>query len=55
MHSHGDPAGAGNILLGDGSGQQVTSSTFRSQWLLNAGTGTNFSGTNQPGFRLIFP
>jgi Tfp pilus assembly protein PilE len=55
MHSHGNPAGSANILLGDGSAQQVSSSTFRSVWMVNASTGTNFSGTNQPGFRLIFP
>jgi prepilin-type processing-associated H-X9-DG protein len=55
MHSHGNAIGAGNILFGDGSAQQVSSAIFRSVWLPNAGTGTNFSGTNQLGMRLIFP
>ena len=55
MHSHGNLAGFGNILLGDGSGQELTSLSFRSDWIVNASTGTNFTGTNQPGFRLIFP
>ena len=55
MHSHGNPTGAGNILLGDGSAQQVSSAVFLRNWLRNASTGTNFSGTNQPGIRLIFP
>lgn len=55
MHSDGDAAGAGNIMLGDGSAQQVSSASFRQNWLPNAQTGTNFSGTNLPGIRLIFP
>jgi len=55
MHSYGNRAGAGNILLGDGSAQQVSSAAFASQWLINASTGTNFSGTNQDRIRLIFP
>jgi type II secretory pathway pseudopilin PulG len=55
MHSHGNATGAGNIMLGDGSAQQVSSAAFASQWLPNASTGTNFSGTNQHGMRLIFP
>lgn len=55
MHSHGDPIGAGNILLGDGSGQQMSSASFRENWLKNAQTGTNCSGTNQGGIRLVFP
>jgi prepilin-type N-terminal cleavage/methylation domain-containing protein len=36
LHSAGNTSGAGNILLGDGSGQQVSSGAFRSQWLINA-------------------
>jgi hypothetical protein len=55
MHSHGNAVGAGNIILGDGSAQQVSSAGFRSMWLPSAGTGTNLTGTNQPGMRLIFP
>ena len=55
MHSHGNAAGHGNIMLGDGSAQQVSSAAFTRNWLPNASTGTNFSGTNQLGFRLVFP
>ena len=58
MHSHGNPAGSGNILLGDGSGQQMSSASFSKNWLINAQTGTNFLGTNFPGtngIRLVFP
>jgi hypothetical protein len=55
MHSHGSAGSAGNILLGDGSGQQMSSASFRQNWLINAQTGTNFSGTNQFGIRLVFP
>jgi hypothetical protein len=46
MHSHGNPAGSGNILLGDGSGQQISSASLTQ-------TLTNFPGTN--GIRLVFP
>ncbi len=53
MHSHGDPAGSGNILLGDGSGQVMSSASLRQNWLINAQAGTNFPGTN--GIRLVFP
>lgn len=55
MHSRRIVGSAGNILLGDGSAQQVSSASFRQNWLPNAQTGTNFSGTNQPGIRLVFP
>jgi len=48
MHSYGNPSGAGNILLGDGSGQQMSSASWRLNWLPNAQTGTN-------GIRLVFP
>ena len=48
MHSHGNTLGAGNILLGDGSGQQMSSASLRMIWLRNAGTETN-------GIRLVFP
>jgi type II secretory pathway pseudopilin PulG len=40
IHSHGKTTGAGNILLGDGSVQQVTSGSLRLTWLPLAG-GTN--------------
>jgi competence protein ComGC len=57
MHSVGNPTGAGNILLGDGSGQQCSSLALRTYW-------TNAAGTNNwpvgqvpatPSIRLIFP
>jgi type II secretory pathway pseudopilin PulG len=50
MHSR-----SGNILLGDGSGQQMSSASLRQTWLINAQTGTNSFGTNQFGIRLVFP
>jgi prepilin-type N-terminal cleavage/methylation domain-containing protein len=34
MHYAGNTAGAGNILLGDGSGQQATTSTLKTQWMV---------------------
>jgi type II secretory pathway pseudopilin PulG len=57
MHSRGNPAGAGNILLGDGSAQQVTSASLNRNWLTNAFTtnATLDKATNSPGLRLIFP
>jgi prepilin-type N-terminal cleavage/methylation domain-containing protein len=45
MHSAGNTAGAGNILLGDGSGQQVSSGSFQQNWLKNAGDIGNFYST----------
>jgi competence protein ComGC len=58
MHSRGIPAGGGgNILLGDGSSQQVTSGNLNQFWLKNAVT-TNAAftnATNPPALRLIFP
>ena len=53
MHSHGNPAGAGNIVLGDGSAQQVSSAALNQNWMKNAQTGTN--GANLAGIRLVFP
>jgi hypothetical protein len=55
MHSHGNAAGMGNILLGDGSVQQASSAGLTQNWLPNASSGTNFTGANQPGIRLVFP
>jgi hypothetical protein len=57
MHSRGIPAGAGNILLGDGSSQQVTSGSLNQNWLKNALNDNAISAkaTNSPGMRLIFP
>jgi prepilin-type N-terminal cleavage/methylation domain-containing protein len=36
LHSAGNIAGAGNLMLGDGSAQQCTSAGFRLNWLHNA-------------------
>jgi len=36
LHSAGNIAGAGNVMLGDGSAQQCTSAGFRLTWLHNA-------------------
>jgi prepilin-type N-terminal cleavage/methylation domain-containing protein len=36
LHSAGNLAGAGNIMLGDGSAQQCTSAGLRQSWLKNA-------------------
>jgi len=52
MHSDGNPAGAGNILLGDGSAQQVTSAGFRTNWFKRA---LQNGPTSYSGLRLIFP
>jgi len=46
LHSAGNTAGAGNILLGDGSGQQVSSGAFVSTWLKNATDVGNFYSAN---------
>ena len=43
MHSAGNTSGAGNILLGDGSAQQVTSGSFRLNWIKNATDDGNFA------------
>lgn len=45
MHSHGYPAGRGNILLADGSVSVTTSQALTRRWL----------PTNTSGIRLIFP
>jgi type II secretory pathway pseudopilin PulG len=57
MHSRGNPAGAGNIIFGDGSSQQVTSGSLNRNWLTNAFTAKPAldNATNSPGMRLIFP
>ncbi len=59
LHSAGNTAGAGNILLGDGSVQQVTSSGFRLNWLKNATDNGNLgpapASTVFPPIRLVFP
>jgi len=45
MHSAGNTAGAGNILLGDGSSQQCSSASFVINWLKNAADQGNFNST----------
>jgi len=58
LHSAGNNAGAGNILLGDGSVQQVTSSAFKLNWLKNATDNGNYgpAGAQQVNaVRLVFP
>jgi hypothetical protein len=58
MHSAGNRAGSGNILLGDGSGQQMSSASFNRDWLGNA-VGTNNWAAGHvpatPSVRLVFP
>jgi prepilin-type N-terminal cleavage/methylation domain-containing protein len=59
LHSAGNTAGAGNIMLGDGSAQQVTSGSLRLNWLKNAEDTGNFYGTTYTtadgDVRLLFP
>jgi competence protein ComGC len=58
IHSAGNAAGAGNILLGDGSAQQVTSESFRRNWQLYAGQTTNWPAghvPSSPSIRVLFP
>jgi prepilin-type N-terminal cleavage/methylation domain-containing protein len=56
LHSAGNISGAGNVLLGDGSVQQVSSGNFRLSWLKNAADlmSTN-SGNTSTTIRLMFP
>jgi type II secretory pathway pseudopilin PulG len=58
MHSEGNPAGVGNILLGDGSVQQVSSAQFRTAYQMSAaswGTRPEPDEQRKTSFRLIFP
>jgi prepilin-type N-terminal cleavage/methylation domain-containing protein len=60
LHSSGNSAGAGNIMLGDGSSQQVTSGNFRLNWLKNAEDVGNFASSQSYSsgagdVRLLFP
>jgi type II secretory pathway pseudopilin PulG len=62
LHSAGDPAGAGNILLGDGSVQQASSAFLDMNWLRNAADQGNWSPSQQKyvkavpaNVRLCFP
>jgi prepilin-type N-terminal cleavage/methylation domain-containing protein/prepilin-type processing-associated H-X9-DG protein len=58
MHSDGKPAGAGNVLMGDGSVQQFSTASFNKNWLRNAAPTTNWPAGHipaTPSIRLIFP
>lgn len=58
IHSGGYPAGGGNFLLGDGSGQQCSSAAFCQTWLRNAQGPTNWPAGHvpaTPSIRLVFP
>jgi prepilin-type N-terminal cleavage/methylation domain-containing protein len=60
LHSSGNLAGAGNIMLGDGSAQQVTSGNLRVNWLKNAEDQGNFASnesysTALGDVRFLFP
>jgi hypothetical protein len=58
MHSVGNSSGAGNILLGDGSGQQISSADFNKHWLPNAAGTNNWPAGHipaTPSIRLVFP
>jgi hypothetical protein len=56
MHSYGNPMGAGNILLGDGSVQQTSSATL-SNLQTNAAVARDGEADekHKTSFRLIFP
>lgn len=58
LHSAQNLAGAGNVLLGDGSAQQVTSANFRQNWLKNAVDNGDFAASSTPAsgsIRFLFP
>jgi prepilin-type N-terminal cleavage/methylation domain-containing protein len=63
LHSAGNVAGSGNILLGDGSGQQTSTANFNANWLKNAADQGGFNSTlantygstTPPCVRLCFP
>lgn len=58
MHSQGYWAGAGNILLGDGSVQQVNTRLFRKDWLSHADPTTRWPAghvPSSPSIRVLFP
>ena len=58
MHSASNAFGAGNFLLGDGSGQQASSALFRTNWLPNTEPTTNWPAghiPSSPSIRLVFP
>ena len=58
IHSAGNAAGAGFILLGDGSVQRTTTASFRTNWLNHAAPTTNWPIGHvpaTPSVRLVFP
>lgn len=60
LHSAGNSAGAGNVMLGDGSAQQVTSGNLRLAWLKNAEDSGGFPSSSSYSsatgdVRLLFP
>jgi competence protein ComGC len=60
MHSAaaGNSAGAGNILMGDDSAQEVSTLSFRETWLPNANPTTNWPAghiPSSPSIRVLFP
>jgi prepilin-type N-terminal cleavage/methylation domain-containing protein len=55
LHSEGNISGAGNILLGDGSVQQVSSANFRLKWLKNAADLMSTNTGTTTTVRLILP
>jgi hypothetical protein len=57
MHSAGDTNGAGNVLLGDGSVQQVCSADLKLNWFKTATDNGNFCGSPPlpNAVRLVFP
>ncbi len=58
MHTGGSAQGAGNLLIGDGSVQQASSTRLRSDYLVNAVDQGNFNSSTTPkagDIRLLFP
>jgi hypothetical protein len=55
LHSAQNAAGAGNILLGDGSSQQVSSGNLRLNWIRNAADSGNEISPIASTIRFIFP
>jgi competence protein ComGC len=58
MHSPGNTNGGGNLLLGDGSAQEVNTFSFRSNWQPFFGQTTNWPAghaPSSPSIRVLFP
>jgi hypothetical protein len=53
LHSAGNPTGAGNIMLGDGSAQQLSSVSFQLNWLKNAADQGNWSPAQQKYMKAV--